>query len=170
MGLKHPPHLAKADASARASSLAFSRESWAAVTISAPSMRQSSRLTIVAVCGTPPPRAARSACVRRPSSVALTKTLVSPESGIKKPSYRGHLPVVIRKAGLNGPPGLGKPGREPFQLWSINRRPQTHARPPRFLVRARSAYLGPRSANFSSKPERGRSCRNLLCVLAICKR
>jgi hypothetical protein len=25
------------------------------------------------------------------------------------------------------------------------------------LVRARSAYLGPRSANFSSKPERGRS-------------
>jgi hypothetical protein len=132
MGLKHPPHLAKADASARASSLAFSRESWAAVTISAPSMRQSSRLTIVAVCGSPPPRAARSACVRRPSSVALTKTLVSPESGIKKPSYRGHLPVVIRKAGLNGPPGLGKPGREPFQLWSINRRPQTHARPPRF--------------------------------------
>jgi hypothetical protein len=35
---------------------------------------------------------------------------LSSESGIKKSSDRGHLPIVIRKADLNGPPGLGSQG------------------------------------------------------------
>jgi hypothetical protein len=113
------------------------------------------------ICGTPAISAPRVLLrktshkgVRQPVQQVSKK--LSPELGIKKSSDRGHLPVVIRKAGLNGPPGLGKSGRDPFQLWSINRRPQARPASP-YLVRARSAYLGPRSANFSSKPERGRS-------------
>ena len=104
----------------------------------------------------------RGYCFARPNTKACANPVqqvskkLSPKLGIKKSSDRGHLPVVIRKAGLNGPPGLGKSGRDPFQLWSINRRPQARPASP-YLVRARSAYLGPRSANFSSKPERGRS-------------
>ena len=85
------------------------------------------------------------------------RTNWSPTNWDQKSSDRGHLPVVIRKAGLNGPPGLGTSGPDPFQFWSINRRPETHARPPRFWSGHVSAYLGSRSAKLSSKPERGRS-------------
>ena len=35
---------------------------------------------------------------------------ISPEVGIKLSSDRGYFPVVIRKAGSNGPPGSGKAG------------------------------------------------------------
>jgi hypothetical protein len=89
------------------------------------------------ICGTPAISAPRVLLrktshkgVRQPVQQVSKK--LSPELGIKKSSDRGHLPVVIRKAGLNGPPGLGKSGRDPFQLWSINRRPQTRPASPVF--------------------------------------
>jgi hypothetical protein len=67
--------------------------------------------------------------------------LDSPELGIKKSFDRGHLPVVIRKAGLNGPPGLREVRAR--SIPTLEHQPAPAATRPAspFLVRARSAYL-----------------------------
>jgi hypothetical protein len=110
---------------------------------------------------------ARASICKSPGSMKIAHAFhrsrqISPEPGIEKTSDQGHLPVVIRKAGPNGPPGLGKSGRDPFQVRSITRHPQTHARPPRFLVRARSVTLDRVRRAFLQQPR----TRSLLCLYA----
>ena len=75
----------------------------------------------------------------------------SPEVGIKLSSDRGHFLAVIRKAGTNGPLGLGKAGRDPFQLWGISRHSQSQVRPPHLPGQGYVCTPGPRSGFFVSR-------------------